>query len=221
MTPEETLNHARTFLMDAILCGNQKWTKARERTLEEGIKSLPKDVGNLKRNFLLIRNPPIPLTEDGGLNIPVAKLLLVAVAARGGYWHEFIDAIEKKFGRKAYADVMVGFGEVRDFYRLTSDDRAYLVSELIRKKRFEDNLVSFVSSGYFVSTYNSPKIKYIRALGKEGRYDALSKFEKSRAEYVQVELAAQLPVEELIYRLNTKNPRARAIIAGRLDQASA
>lgn len=220
MNHVDKIKHARVFLMDAILCGNQKWTKARERTLEEAIKHLPKDVGNLKRDFMLIRNPPIPLNEDGGLDVEVAKLLLVAVAARGGYWHEFIDGIKNKFGPDAYADVIIGFKDVAKYYRLCSDDRAYLIFELIRNKYFQDKIVAFVSTGYFASSYNSPKIKYIRALGKEELYDALSMFDKSRAEYVQVELAAQLPVEELIYKLNMKSQRAKAIIEGRLDQAS-
>jgi hypothetical protein len=48
MTPEEKHKYARIFLMDAILCGTQSWTKSRITVLEEGIKSMPKEAGIMK-----------------------------------------------------------------------------------------------------------------------------------------------------------------------------
>lgn len=220
MDYDERLNYARTFLMDAILCGSQKWTKARVKTLEEGIKSMPKDAGNMKRDFLLSRTPPLPI-KDGGLDLELGQMLLVAIAARGGHWHEFIDRVGKEFGTKAYADVIIGFYVFRNFYKLCHEDRAYLISELIRKEHYEDNIVDFVNTGYFRSVHNSPKIKYIRALGNNGMYEALKKFRKSRAEYVQVELVTHLPVEELIYQLDISSARAIEIIERRMNKESA
>jgi hypothetical protein len=220
MTPDDKENYARIFLMDAILCGTQKWTKARVKTLEEGIKSMPKAAGNLKREFLLARVPAIPLTEDGGLDVVVAKLLLVSTAARGGYWHEFIDKIGLEFGRAGYISVITGFKEMHKHFRLCVDDRVYIMSELIHHKYFENEIVDFVNSSYFASTYNSPKIKYIKALGANKCYKTLDKFAKSRAEYVLVELAMQFPVEELIYHLNTKSDRAKAIMEERLHEVN-
>jgi hypothetical protein len=220
MTPGDNENYARIFLMDAILCGTQSWTKARVKTLEAGIKNMPKEVGDLKREFLLAKVPAIPLTEDGGLDVVVAKLLLVATAARGGYWHEFIDKIRLAFGRAGYVSVIIGFKEAHKYFRLCADDRFYIMSELIHRRCFEDEIADFVNSSYFASTYNSPKIKYIKALGANKCYKTLGKFAKSRAEYVLVELAMQFPVEELIYHLNTKSDIAKAIIEKRLHEVN-
>jgi hypothetical protein len=143
---------------------------------------------------------------------------MVAIAARGGYWYEFASNIAAKFGKSEFISVIVGFGEVKEYFRLPLEMRRFLVSKLIIDKYFDDEVVDFINTSYFSVDNDGPKIRYIRALGANKCFKTLNKFAKSNAKHVLIELAMQLPKEELIYLLNTKSSKVKLIIERRLHE---
>jgi len=201
------------FMADAIVAGKVKWTKAKRKGFDTASSQLPKQIKSLREDFMLASEPNIPLDEDGNLDHDIAAMLAVALSARFSHWTKFVEKIEAEYGRESYMKIILNMGELKSYHRVCLNDRQYLVAYFIQKNYFDNEIVDFVRSSYFDNDYGRPKITYMETLKK---LDKLRRFIDSKASMVQYTLAYLLPKNDLVYILNSKDPKTIKVLEQRL-----